>query len=142
MKKILLLALMCLVFSCQPQSSSSDDSAPIGGGPGQPPAAPTDLVFDVVVCHGSGAGWMDATFLWSWNDNSTDEQGFVLNWVEVGGSDGIVSSGPDDPTAEHRVHLDSNSMIVYSVIAFNGNGMSDPSSEVVLELNTPGVSCP
>ncbi len=134
--------LAVLVLGCRNSSSGGGSGSVAPPVPGQPPAAPTNLAFDVVQCNGDGLpSWVDITLLWSWDDNSLDEDGFVLAWGD-GSSSGTINAAADIPMASHQIHLDTLSQFQYKVMAFNGAGASDWTPLFDLTINDPGIYCP
>ncbi len=100
-----------------------DDNAP-GAGTGTP-GAPTEL---------SASPLAGPAIHVTWKDNSTDEDGFVLERKVAGGDFSVLTSPPFNEVAHHDAEVMAATAYTYRIAAKNGKGISAYSKEVSVTL--------
>ncbi len=114
-KAILFLLLSTSVAAC---SGDDDDAA-------SAPAAPSGLA----------ASLMSNQPHLTWNDNSSDETGFMIERMVTGtGAFADIATETFDVEQYHDTSVMSGMTYTYRVMAQNGAGMSAPSNEVTIAV--------
>ncbi|RLD15752.1 MAG: hypothetical protein DRI22_02075 [Caldiserica bacterium] len=98
---------------------------------GTPPSSPTNLTGTIVSCH-----QVDL----SWNDNSSDEDSFIVERKESSGSYSVIATLPANTTSYSDTTVSAETTYYYRVKAHNSWGDSGYSN--VVNITTPACGTP